>query len=313
MRGGLRFRILVVGVVAAAVGLVVAPAGIADTTNVDPTGDAKGGSPDIARVVTSNDALGVITFRITTVAPIIDSSIVGVDLDTDSNPGTGGGGFEYTLIADTSSFGILKWNGSGFANASARSLRMTRSGNVLVFKVNRADIGRVDRFGFDVFTVNYDDAGTFLGEDTAPDGGSYTYTLSLKQCGNGKDDDGDGKIDGRDLGCSSPTDNLESDDPVTLKAGKPLTVPAKPKAGTAVVVGVAVTRRETRAGITSGTARCIARVGSDALRANGKVRSGVVACGFTLPATSSGKVVHGTITVTVKGHSIKIPFTFTVS
>ena len=313
MRGGLRFRILVVGVVAAAACLVVAGAGIADTTNVDPTGDAKGGSPDIVRVVTSNDALGVITFRITTVAPIIDSSIVGVDLDTDSNPGTGGGGFEYTLIADTSGFGILKWNGTGFANANARSLRMTRSGNVLVFKVNRADIGRVDRFGFDVFTVNYDDAGTFLGEDTAPDGGSYAYNLALKQCGNGKDDDGDGKIDLRDLGCSSPTDNLERDDPVTLKAGKPLTVPAKPKAGTAVVVGAAVTRRETGTGITSGTARCFARVGSDVLRANGKVRSGVVACGFTLPASSSGKVVKGTITVTLKGHSIKIPFTFKVS
>ena len=293
MRGGSRFRILAVGIAAAAACLVVAGAGIADTTNVDPAGDAKGASPDITRVVTSNDALGVITFRITTVAPIVDSSILGVDLDTDANPGTGGGGFEYTLLADTSGFGILKWNGSGFASANAPSLRMTRSGNVLVFKVNRADVGRVDRFGFDVFTANYDDAGTFLGEDTAPDGGSYVYTLSLKQCGNGKDDDGDGKIDGRDLGCSSPTDNLESDDPVTLKAGKPLTVPARPKAGTAVVVGAAVTRRETGAGITSGTVRCIVRVGSEVLRAKGKVGSGVVACRFTLPATSRGSSCAG--------------------
>ena len=43
------------------------------------------------------------------------------------------------------------------------------------------------------------------------------------------------------------------------------------------------------------------------------MRSGVVACGFTLPASSSGKVVRGTITVTLNGHSIKIPFTFKVS
>ena len=69
MRGGLRFRILVVGIIAAAACLVAAGAGIADTTNIDPTGDAKGGAPDITRVVTSNDAAGVITFRITTVAP----------------------------------------------------------------------------------------------------------------------------------------------------------------------------------------------------------------------------------------------------
>ena len=77
MRGGLKFRILVVGIIAAAACLVAAGAGIADTTNTDPTGDAKGGAPDITQVVTSNDAAGVITFRITTVAPIIDSSIIG--------------------------------------------------------------------------------------------------------------------------------------------------------------------------------------------------------------------------------------------
>ena len=63
MRGGLKFRILVVGIIAAAACLVAAGAGIADTTNADPTGDAKGGAPDITQVVTSNDAAGVITFR----------------------------------------------------------------------------------------------------------------------------------------------------------------------------------------------------------------------------------------------------------
>ena len=77
MRGGLKFRILVVGIIAAAACLVAAGAGIADTTNADPTGDAKGGAPDITQVVTSNDAAGVITFQITTVAPIIDSSEIG--------------------------------------------------------------------------------------------------------------------------------------------------------------------------------------------------------------------------------------------
>ena len=107
-----------------------------------------------------------------------------------------------------------------------------------------------DRFGFAVFTVNFDAADAFLGEDDAPDGGAYIYTMAFTQCANGKDDDGDGKIDGNDLGCSSPTDNLESDDPVTLKAGKALTMPAKPKAGKLVVVGAAVIRVETGAGIT---------------------------------------------------------------
>ena len=153
--------------------------GIADTTNTDPTGDATGGAPDITRVVASNNAAGVITFRITTVAPMIDSSIMGIDLDTDSNPGTGGGGFEYGLIAGAGGFGLLKWTGNAFADAPARSLSMIRSGNVVVFKINRADIGKIDRFSFDVYTVNFDDSDAAVGEDEAPDGGAYVYTLSL--------------------------------------------------------------------------------------------------------------------------------------
>ena len=190
---------------------------------------------------------------------------------------------------------------------------MTRSGNVTEFKINRTDIGVVDRFGFDAFTVIFDAAGAYLGEDDAPDGGAYVYALAFTQCANGKDDDGDGKVDGADLGCSSSTDNLESDDPVTLKAGKAVAVPVKPKAGKAVVVGTAVTRVETGAPINSGSVKCAARVGLKALPGSGKVGAGVARCTFKLPKTSKGKVVRGTITVTVQGHSKAVPFSFKVS
>ena len=313
MRGGLKFRILFVGIIAAAACLIGAGASIADTTNADPTGDAKGGAPDITQVVTSNDAAGLITFQITTVAPMIDSSDIIVALDTDSNPGTGAGGAEYFLFALTNGFGIAKWSGSTFAPATAPSLSMTRSGNVVTFRINRSDIGNPDRFGFAVISENYDAADTFLGGDDAPDGGLYLYTMTFTQCANGKDDDGDGKVDGNDLGCSSPTDNLESDDPVTLKASKALTVPAKPKAGKVVVVGAAVVRMETGAGIPSGTVKCAVRVGTKALPASGKVASGVAACKFTLPKTSKGKIARGTISVTFKGKSVKVPFAFKVN
>ena len=53
MRVGSKFRILVVGIIAATACLVAAGAGIADTTNNDPAGDAKGGAPDITQVVTA--------------------------------------------------------------------------------------------------------------------------------------------------------------------------------------------------------------------------------------------------------------------
>jgi len=302
-----------VGIIAAIACLVAAGASIADSTNTDPTGDAKGGAPDITQVVTSNDAAGTITFQITTATPLIDTSEMLVALNTDSNPGTGAGGAEYLLIAGTGGFGIGKWNGTTFAQATAPSLSMTRSGNVVEFKINRSDLGVTERFGFAVLTANFDAADTFLGEDDAPDGGEYIYTMVFTQCANGKDDDGDGKIDGNDLGCSSPTDNLESDDPVSLKASKVITVPAKPKAGKLVVVGALVLRLETGAGIPSGTVKCAVKVGLKALPARGKVSSGVAACAFTLPKASKGKMARGTIGVTFKGKSVKVPFAFKVN
>lgn len=310
MRGGLKFRILV-GIVAAAACLVAASAATALSTNADPIGDATGGAPDITKVVTS-DAAGVITFQITTVAPITELSDIVIALDTDSNPGTGAGGAEYFLIAFPNGFGIAKWNGATFAPTSAKSLSMTRSANVVTLKIDRADLGKPDRFGFAVVSENYDAADTFLGGDSAPDGGAYNYSLTLTQCSNGLDDDGDGKVDGKDLGCSSPTDKLESDDPVTLRARKALTLPAKPMAGKLVVVRAAVIRLETGAGITSGTVKCAVKVGTKALPAKGKVGSGVASCTFTLPAASQGEMARGTITVAFKGKTVKAPFAFKV-
>ena len=262
------------GIIAAAACLVAAGAGIADTTNTDPTGDAKGGSPDITRVVTSNDAAGLITFRITTVAPIIDSSIIGIDLDTDSNPGTGGGGFEYSLIAGTGGFGILKWNGTAFADATARSLTMTRSGNVVEFKINRADIGNVDRFGFDVFTVNFDAADDFLGEDDAPDGGAYVYTLALHAVRErqGRRRRRQDRRHATSAARRRPTTSRGTTG--DAEGGQGPTVPAKPKAGKA---GRRRSRRDPggdRRRHHVGNRQCVARVGTEALPANGKVRSG---------------------------------------
>lgn len=310
--GGLKFRILVAGIVVVAGCLVAAGVGVADTTSTDPAGDAKGGAPDITQVVAANDPAGLVTFRLTTVAPITDSSIVGVDLDTDANPATGAVGAEYSLIAGMGGSGLLKWNGTSFDSSPAPTLTMTRSGNVVEFKINRSDFGSVSRFGFAAFGVNFDSAGAFLGEDDAPDGGEYVYSLVFTQCANGTDDDGDGKVDAADLGCSSSTDNLESDDPVTLKAGQAKIVPAKPNAGKVVVVSAPVTRVETGVGVSSGTARCVVRVGTSPVAAKGTVAAGRGSCTFKTPAKSKGKTARGTITVTVLGKSSVIPFSFKV-
>jgi hypothetical protein len=115
------------------------------------------------------------------------------------------------------------------------------------------------------------------------------------------------------LGCCSPTDIVESDVPVTLMASTAVSVPAKPKAGKLVVVGAAVLRVETGAGIPSGTVKCAVKVGPKALPARGRVASGVAACSFTLPKTSKGMMARGTITVTFKAKTLKVPFAFKVN
>ena len=314
MRKGSGFKMFVVGVAAALTSLVVASAGLSDAGFTDPTGDATGGVPDITQIAVSNDAAGVVTLRTTTAAPLVDGSVLGIILDTDSNPATGSGGAEYLIFATRSGLTRMrKWNGTNFETIAPPSLAATISGNVIEIKIGRQDIGVVDQFGVAAFTIMFDAAGTVVGDDDAPDGGSYVYVLAFTQCANGKDDDGDGKADAEDLGCSSPADDLESDDPVTLQAGKALVAPAKPKAGKAVVVSAPVLRVETGVGIESGAVTCAARVGTRALRGAGKVASGRASCAFRLPATVKGKAVRGTITVTHLGKSKVVPFSFKVS
>ena len=252
-------RVLIAALVAL-IALVAIPLALGDQSYTDPAGDAKTGA-DITGVAVSNDAAGVLTFRVTTVAPINTLTDVYVDLDTDANPATGLFGSEYSLHGYLGGFGLLKASGTTFADTPAPSLSMSITGNVVEFKIGRQDIGNVSRFGFDAATVLYNTSDNYVSEDDAPDGGSFIYTLAFSQCSNGKDDDGDGKVDAADLGCSSSTDNLESDDPVTLKAGKAKVVPAKPMVGKLVVVSAAGDARRDgpRCHVGHGEVRCSGR------------------------------------------------------
>ena len=74
-----------------------------------------------------------------------------------------------------------------------------------------------------------------------------------------------------------------------------------------------MTRIKFGAGITSGTASCVARVGTKTLRSSGTVGTGRASCTLRMPGDVGGKRVAGTITVTVLGHATTTPFTFKVS
>jgi hypothetical protein len=291
--------------------LAFAATGLGDTSFTDRTGDG-GSAPDITQVVASNDTTGVITFRVTTVAPLPNTDLIFIDLDADGNQATGDHGAEYGVVATLGGSMFLKWDGAAWARASAPSLSMTINGSVTEIKLGKQEIGNASRFGFIASTVAFDSADKYLGEDNAPDGGWYAYVLTYPQCSNGTDDDGDGKADGQDLGCSSATDDLESDDPVNLRAGKATVTPAKPQAGKRVVVSAPVTRVETGLGVSSGSASCVVHYGPKTLRSTGKVAGGRASCTFVMPLGAKGKTASGTISVTVLGHSTTAPFAFKV-
>jgi hypothetical protein len=301
-----RGRVGFVAVTALLGSLVVAAVAAGDAAFSDPSGDATGGAPDITRVAVSNDFSGMITFKLTTVAPIVEGSLVDIDLDTDNSPANGA---EYGILAGVGGAGMVKWDGTQYVESKA-TITYARSGNVVELRVGRSDIGNPTHFGFAALTLLYSASDELVGEDSAPDGGEYTYALTFAQCGNGKDDDGDGKVDAADLGCSSETDNRESDDPVSLRAGKVRVTPARPKAGKAFVVSVPMTRAETGRGIVSGKAKCVGRVGARALRGVGTVAAGRASCAFTLPPAARGQAVRGTVTVTYLRKAKVVRFSF---
>ena len=306
-------RVLIAALVAL-IALVAIPLALGDQSYTDPAGDAKTGA-DITGVADSNDAAGRPHLPGHDRRPDqhLDRRRTSTSTRTRTRP-RACSAVEYSLYGYLGGFGLLKASGTTFADitraepvddrspatsSSSRSAARTSATSRPV-RVRRCDGALRHR-------------ATTTSRRTTPRTAAPSSTRwRSPSARTRKDDDGDGKVDAADLGCSSSTDNLESDDPVTLKAGKAKVVPAKPKAGKLVVVSAPVTRVETGLGVTSGTAKCVARVGTASVPAKGKVAGGGGSCAFKTPAKSKGKTARGTITVTVLGKSSVIPFSFEV-
>lgn len=292
--------------------LIPASDAFAETSLTDPAGDAAGAA-DITRIDVSNDASGTVSFRITTSSPLTDAEEIVVFLDADRNRSTGPGGTERLVGVSLGSVFSESWNGTDWVDSPLASLRGSVSGTTAELSLARSDIGNASEFGFDVGSILFDGSGKPLNWDLAPDGGTWTYQLTFAQCGNGRDDDADGTVDGKDLGCSSPTDDLESDDPVTLRAGTVTVSPARPKAGAAVVVSAPVTHVERGLAVASGTATCVARVGGKAIKGAARIAGGRAICRLVVPLSARGSTVRGSISATYRGTRVAIPFAFGVS
>lgn len=286
----------------------------AEQTYTDATGD-NGVAPDLTQVVVSNDTTQV-TFKITAPPRIPENEAHLLLIDTDGNSATGDEGDEVTAYFEFPGIDVETWNGSAWVNAPSTGIsgRFELGGGTASWQLTlpRTLLGTGTGFNFVVLSAKLNGSDV-EGVDAAPDGGSWRYDLLLKQCANGKDDDGDGKVDSSDLGCSNADDDLESDDPYTLAIAKPKVTPAFGKAGKPIVVKARVTQVETGGPITTGTVSCAVKIGTATKRTAGSLASGTATCRITAPKVAKPTTIRGTITVTSKAKSVSAPFSFRVS
>jgi hypothetical protein len=310
-------RLALLATLSAIVAVAMASAALADQTYPDATGDAGAGS-DISGITVRNDLAGNISIQVGTVNPIVSNHAIFVFIDADKNQSTGGQGDEYWMYGGPLvGVGFFAWNGSDFVEASPASFRVgAAAANVTEFRINRADIGNVTSFNLFVLSASVDESGggfQIKGWDGSPESGYHTYDLSFPQCSNGRDDDGDGKVDAQDLGCSSTTDEDESDDPVNLRLGKAKVTPARPVSGRLVTVSAPLTRVETGQPPTGATVRCTARiVGGKTIKGTGSTAGGRAVCKFRLPGKSAKKTVRGQIAATFETASARTAFSFRI-
>jgi hypothetical protein len=258
-------------VASAALALLAAQVAGAAASYTDPAGDS-GTAPDITAVSAANDAAGALTFTVRTNQPTLAAdAILDLAFDTDQNPGTGSSGVEFVFLISSNGWEFLRWDGSNFVTAGAASANGGYANGVATFRVNKSDLGGVEKFTFWADTFQFDANGNIVAEDTSPNGtDAYDYTLSK---------------------------------PLTLRASKATSTPARPAAGKAFIVGTRVTRGDTGAALASGVVKCTVRVGTAPLRATGRVSNGVALCSMKLPKTAKGKLVKVTLKVTFQGVS----------
>jgi len=281
----------------------------AQSTYTDPGGDAGVGT-DITGISVSNDQAGLITMQITSASPIVGNHAIAVFIDADKNPATGDDGDEAWMFGGPLvGAAFFTCNSSGCAESSAPSFGARAAGpNVTEFRFNRSEIGNSAGFNFTAISISIDPPNLNFWDLAGP----YTYDLVFPQCGNGKDDDGDGRVDSADLGCSSTTDDNEADDPLNIRLSTPKANPASPKAGSVATISARTTRVETGQPLESGSVACVASYPGKKLKGSGSVVAGNAVCRIKLPAGAKGKTVRGTMTLKYKSASAKAPFAFRV-
>jgi hypothetical protein len=290
--------------------LVTAGATGAAQSYTDPSGDAGPGT-DITGITVDNDQAGMLTMQITSASPIVANHAIAVFIDADKNPATGDDGIEAWMFGGPLvGAGFFTCTAAGCSPSGSAGFSARASGpNTTEFRFSQAGVGGSTSFDFDAISISIDGENVNFWDIA----GTFTYDLVFPQCGNGKDDDGDGAVDSADLGCSSATDDNESDDPVNVRLGAAKAKPAAPKAGSLVTISATTTRVETSRPLESGSVSCAASYrGGKKLSGKGSVVGGNAVCKLKAPAAARGKTIRGSMTVTYKTAQAKAPFSFRV-
>jgi hypothetical protein len=248
-------------------------------------------APDITSIVVSNDDSGLITFKIniSNRPALTPDMTVLLFLDTDQKPTTGDPtslGADFAIELDPGSVGLFQWNGSDFVAASSQSsLTYGYDATGATIRVNANDLNKTKGFNFGVVAISgisTDASGnpdfTNSHSDAAPDPGHGFWNYKV--------------IEKLSVGVVAFT-----------------TAPKPAKAGKTFSAGLAATESDTSGPVTSGTVGCSATVGTARLAALAKaVKNGIAVCVWHLPATSKGKTIRGTVTLTVQGISVRRSF-----
>jgi hypothetical protein len=289
-------RVLRCGLLLGIVALMAAlPAGASNsTTYQDSTGEDPL-APDITTIVVSNDDAGMLTFRVNVPNRTQYTRDIAMDVfvDTDSNAATGDPetlGADYVIELFLGEVSLFKWDGTNFTrrvgDPPATTLVYSWSGGATV-KISAAELGNTKKFKFDALVISglvIDEAtgnvdNTNAKADVAPAFSSGFYSYEVKVA------------------------------PARLVFKKMTTAPNPPRAGRNFTVKMSATRSDTKATISGGEVDCKAKAGSRALRPKSeKFVGGQAVCVFQIPASTQGKTLRGTITITFEGKKLTRPF-----
>ena len=248
-------------------------------------------APDITTVVISNDDAGNLTFQIniSNRPALTPDMVIVIFIDSDQNAATGDPnslGADYLIELDPGSVGLFQWNGTDYpAAASQTSLTYAYAETGATIHISAADLGKTKGFKFAVLAVSgftLDANGqpdlTNLHRDLAPDPGHgfFTYQVLTK---------------------------------LILSVTAFTTGPKPAKAGRPFSASLAATQNDTGGPVGTGTATCSASIAFKPIVAvTHVVANGVASCVWRIPKTAFGKVLRGTITLTVQGVKVSRSF-----